>query len=66
MSRNLGNLDRILRIVVGAVLVALVFVGPKTAWGWIGLIPLITAFVGFCPAYRLLGICTNDSTKENA
>lgn len=66
MSRNLGNLDRILRIVVGAVLIALVFVGPKTAWGWIGVVPLITAFVGFCPAYRLLGICTNGRTKENA
>ncbi|MGF1591932.1 MAG: DUF2892 domain-containing protein [Kiloniellaceae bacterium] len=58
MQRNIGNLDRILRVVIGLALIALVFFGPKTAWGWIGVIPLATAFVGFCPAYRLLGICT--------
>ena len=39
-------------------LIALVFVGPQTPWGWIGVIPLLTAAVGYCPAYRLLGICT--------
>jgi len=66
MSRNIGTLDRILRIVAGAILIALVFVGPKTAWGWIGLIPLATAFVGFCPAYRLLGICTAARKGERA
>jgi hypothetical protein len=58
MQRNIGNLDRILRVAIGLALIALVFFGPKTAWGWIGVIPLATAFVGFCPAYRLLGICT--------
>lgn len=66
MSRNVGTLDRVLRIVVGAILIALVFVGPKTAWGWIGLIPLVTAFVGFCPAYRLLGICTAARESRQA
>jgi len=58
MQRNVGNLDRILRIVAGIVLIAIVFVGPQTPWGWIGLVPLVTAFVGWCPAYRLLGIRT--------
>ena len=58
MKSNVGALDRVLRIVIGIVLVSLVFVGPKTAWGWFGVIPLATAFVGFCPAYRLLGVCT--------
>ena len=57
---------RILRVVVGAILIALVFVGPKTPWGWIGLIPLVTAFVGFCPAYRLLGICTTSRSSKQA
>jgi len=66
MNRNVGTLDRILRIVVGAVLIALVFVGPKTAWGWIGVIPLVTAFIGFCPAYRLLGICTSGPKSKQA
>jgi hypothetical protein len=58
MTRNVGSLDRFLRIIVGLGLIALVFVGPKTEWGWIGIIPLVTAFAGFCPAYRLLGMNT--------
>lgn len=57
-SGNIGAVDRALRIIVGLVLVALVFVGPKTAWGWIGLVPLLTAFIGFCPLYVLLGVRT--------
>lgn len=58
MSSNVGTVDRVLRILVGLVLIALVFVGPKTDWGWLGLVPLLTALVGFCPLYRLLGIRT--------
>jgi hypothetical protein len=58
MSKNLGGLDRILRIILGLGLIAIVFVGPHTPWGWIGVIPLATALVGFCPAYRLLGMST--------
>ena len=58
MVKNLGSLDRLLRAIVGIVLLSLVFVGPKTLWGLIGLVPLGTAVVSFCPAYRLLGIKT--------
>jgi hypothetical protein len=58
MGRNVGTLDRALRVIFGLVLIALVFVGPQTPWGWIGLVPLVTAFVGFCPAYRLIGLNT--------
>jgi hypothetical protein len=58
MMKNVGSLDRILRAIVGLVLLSLVFVGPKTLWGLIGLVPLGTAVVSFCPAYRLLGIKT--------
>lgn len=58
MTKNLGTLDRVLRIVVGLILIALVFVGPQTPWGWIGLIPLTTALIGWCPAYRLVGLNT--------
>jgi phosphatidylglycerophosphate synthase len=58
ISKNVGMVDRVLRAVVGLVLVALVFVGPQTPWGWIGLILIGTAFVGFCPAYRLFGLRT--------
>jgi Inner membrane protein YgaP-like, transmembrane domain len=62
MTANTGSIDRILRIVVGLVLIALVFVGPKTSWGWIGVVPLLTGLVRYCPAYMLLGLNT-CSTK---
>lgn len=58
MEKNESGIDRGLRALVGLVVLALVFVGPKTAWGWLGLIPLATAAIGFCPLYRLLGINT--------
>ncbi len=61
MQANIGTLDRGLRILVGLALIALVFVGPETPWGWVGLVPLATGFVRFCPLYRLLGICTTPS-----
>ncbi|MEP6869157.1 MAG: DUF2892 domain-containing protein [Novosphingobium sp.] len=57
-STNVGSADRVLRIVVGIVLIALVFVGPRTQWGWLGLIPLLTGFLRTCPLYSLLGINT--------
>jgi ABC-type polysaccharide/polyol phosphate export permease len=55
---NVGTIDRVLRIVVGLGLLSLVFFGPKTNWGWIGVVPLLTALIGFCPAYSILGIRT--------
>jgi len=55
---NEGPLDRGLRIVVGLVLLALVFFGPKTPWGWVGLVPLVTGLVGFCPLYTVLKMST--------
>jgi len=64
MQSNLGTIDRVLRIVVGIILIALVFVGPQTPWGWIGVVPLITALIGFCPAYRLFGLRTCPLQKR--
>ncbi|GJL81790.1 MAG: membrane protein [marine bacterium B5-7] len=61
MGANVGSIDRAVRVIAGIILIALVFVGPKTPWGWIGLIPLATALIGWCPAYTLLGIRTNQS-----
>ncbi|RVQ69490.1 DUF2892 domain-containing protein [Croceicoccus ponticola] len=58
MVCNEGKLDRSLRVVVGLVLIALVFVGPQTAWGWVGVVPLLTGLFGFCPFYKLVGIDT--------
>ena len=58
LARNEGNLDRALRVLAGVVLISLVFVGPQTMWGWIGLVPLVTGLVGTCPVYSLLGVNT--------
>ena len=63
MTRNVGNLDRIIRAVVGLGLISLVFVGPQTPWGWVGLVPLATAVIGWCPPYALLGINTCGTGK---
>lgn len=58
MKMNEGVLDRILRVIVGLAILSLALVGPKTAWGYLGLVPLITGAVGFCPLYALLRIST--------
>ncbi|MFN5901765.1 MAG: DUF2892 domain-containing protein [Novosphingobium sp.] len=57
-TTNVGSTDRLLRILVGLVLISLVFVGPQTPWGWPGVILLVTGFLRTCPAYSLLGIST--------
>lgn len=62
MKRNIGNLDRTLRIVLGLVLLGLTLGGMIGVWGWIGLVPLGTALLNWCPLYTLLGINT-CSTK---
>ncbi|HMT45100.1 MAG TPA: DUF2892 domain-containing protein [Chakrabartia sp.] len=58
MPCNEGKTDRTLRIIAGLILISLVFVGPQTPWGWVGVVPLLTGLFGFCPAYTLLGINT--------
>ena len=58
LAKNVGSIDRILRIVVGLGLISLVFVGPQTPWGWVSVVPLLTAFISFCPLYTLIGVRT--------
>ena len=65
MTSNVGGVDRILRIVAGIVLIALVVVGPKTSWGWIGLIPLATGLLGWCPAYVPFGISSCPRSQKS-
>ena len=55
MNKNLGTMDRILRIVVGLALIALAATGTVGWWGWIGIVPLATGLFRFCPMYALLG-----------
>ncbi|MFO7787257.1 MAG: DUF2892 domain-containing protein [Halospina sp.] len=64
MTVNIGALDRSIRAIVGVVLVALVFTGPESAWGLIGLIPLATAAMGNCPAYSLIGVNTCKTSNR--
>ena len=58
MKQNVGKIDRLIRFIVGLGILSLIFVGPQTMWGLLGLIPLGTAVIGWCPPYTLLGINT--------
>ena len=58
MKANVGNIDRVLRIVAGLVLVALAATGTIGAWGWIGVVPIVTGAFRFCPLYSVLGLNT--------
>jgi hypothetical protein len=64
MKPNLGPSDKTARVIVGLALLTLVLIGPKTAWGWIGLVLLLTAWAGCCPFYRLLGIDTSVKNRR--
>ncbi len=58
MLANESTADRAMRVVLGIVLLSLVFVGPQTLWGLVGLVLLVTGAIGSCPIYRLFGITT--------
>lgn len=58
MVKNVNTVDQVVRIMLGLVLISLVFIGPQTPWGWVGLILIATGFMNFCPVYRMLGIST--------
>ena len=64
LPRNENTTDRVLRVLVGAGLVSLVFVGPQTPWGWVGLVPLLTGILGSCPLYTVLGLSTCPMTSD--
>jgi len=57
-TANINSTDRILRLIAGIIVLSLVFIGPKTPWGYAGLILIVTAFINFCPAYALFGFST--------
>ncbi|MBX3724306.1 MAG: DUF2892 domain-containing protein [Xanthomonadales bacterium] len=58
MKANAGTVDRTLRILVGLAVLSLTVLGPRTPWGLLGIVPLLTGLTGVCPAYALLGIST--------
>ena len=66
MKKNVGILDRVIRVVLGAALLTFAIIGEGVTakFGWIGVIPILTAFVGFCPIYTLLGV-NSCACKKN-
>lgn len=61
MNQNEGSVDRIVRVLVGSVLLSLFFFGPHTWLGLLGIVPLLTGVVGFCPLYRVFGVSTRTA-----
>ena len=66
LKKNENVVDRVVRIGIGIALLALTVVGPQTAWGLIGLIPLATGIAGWCPAYAILGLSTLKQSPKAA
>jgi hypothetical protein len=62
---NVGTLDRLLRVVIGLALIALTLTGTIGVWGWIGVVPLLTASLGSCPLYTVLGMSTCPMKKSS-
>ena len=58
MKANVGSIDRLFRVALGLVLLGLTFAGTIGVWGWIGVVPVLTAALGFCPLYTVLGFST--------
>ncbi len=64
MKCNCGGVDRGMRVIMGLGLIAMVFGGPQTPWGWIGIGPLLTGLTGYCPLYTILGLSTCPTGKK--
>lgn len=64
MNKNVGGFDRILRVVVGVVLVALAATGTVGAWGYVGIVPIFTGAIGWCPAYLPFGFSSCKTRSE--
>jgi hypothetical protein len=58
MKKNVGSIERAIRIIAGIAILSLAFVGPQSPWAYLGIIPLATGLMGWCPPYALLGIST--------
>jgi hypothetical protein len=63
MKKNVGSIERVIRIIAGIAILSLAFVGPRSPWAYFGIIPLATGLMGWCPPYALLGISTCKTGK---
>jgi hypothetical protein len=61
---NEGTIDRTVRVIAGLAILSLAFIGPKTPIAYVGVVPLVTGLIGFCPLYRLLGLSTCPVPKK--
>ncbi|CUB05651.1 MAG: hypothetical protein PWQ19_1243 [Tepidiphilus sp.] len=66
MKRNVGGIDKIARIVVGVVLIVLALMGIGTPWTWIGVLPLATGLLNWCPLYTLIGVNTCQKKESGS
>ena len=64
LPKNEHHLERAARVVLGLALLTLVFIGPKTLWGLVGIVPLLTGALGSCPIYTLFGLSTCKTTTK--
>jgi hypothetical protein len=64
MKPNIGNTERVVRIVIGLGVLSLAFVGPRATWAYLGILPVLSGVVGWCPPYALLGISTVRGAKR--
>lgn len=58
MKKNIGSIERVIRIAAGLIILSLTIIGPQSLWGLLGLVPLATGIIGWCPPYAILGIST--------
>jgi hypothetical protein len=63
MRTNVGRVERIFRIILGVFILSLIFWGPESYWGILGIIPILTGLSGWCPLYRILGVSTHKPTS---
>jgi len=66
LPKNEATIDRVIRVVLGVLVLSLTVVGPHTLWGLLGLVPLATGLLGSCPLYTLLGVSTSPVKKVQA
>lgn len=65
LARNEHPVERVVRVLLGIALLGIYFVGPQTPWGLVGILPLVTGLLGWCPAYALLGISTRPRDRTS-
>jgi hypothetical protein len=63
-TSNINSIDKVLRIILGLGMLLLTITGPQTAWGYVGIVFIVTAFINFCPVYALFGFSTRSKTSS--